>query len=61
MFIILILILEIYEIMFKDVVCMNVYCDFIYDNKDIFKDKVVFDIGCGIGIFSMFVVKVGVK
>lgn len=41
-------------------ICINVYCDFIYNNKVIFVGKIVFDIGCGIGIFFMFVVKVGV-
>lgn len=35
--------------MLKDAVRTNAYRDFIYDNKHIFKDKVVLDIGCGTG------------
>jgi protein arginine N-methyltransferase 3 len=37
--------------MLKDAVRTNAYRDFIYDNKDIFKDKVVLDIGCGTGMY----------
>lgn len=36
--------------MLKDAVRTNAYRDFIYDNKDVFKDKVVLDIGCGTGM-----------
>lgn len=42
-------VVEIHETMLKDAVRTNAYRDFIYENKDIFKDKVVLDIGCGTG------------
>jgi hypothetical protein len=35
--------------MLKDAVRTDAYRDFIYDNKHLFKDKVVLDIGCGTG------------
>lgn len=35
--------------MLKDTVRTDAYRDFIYNNKHIFKDKVVLDIGCGTG------------
>ncbi|CAG8812622.1 2242_t:CDS:1, partial [Cetraspora pellucida] len=37
----------IHEEMLKDRIRTESYCDFIYENKDLFKDKVVLDIGCG--------------
>ena len=47
--------------MLKDAVRTDSYRDFIYDNKSIFKDKVVLDVGCGTGILSMFCTKAGAK
>jgi protein arginine N-methyltransferase 3 len=41
--------LEIHETMLKDTVRTDAYRDFIYDNKDLFKGKIVLDIGCGTG------------
>jgi predicted RNA methylase len=47
--------------MLKDAVRTDAYRDFIYNNKNLFKDKVVLDIGCGTGILSMFCAKAGAK
>ena len=41
---------EIHETMLKDKVRTDAYRDFIYNNKHLFKDKTVLDIGCGTGI-----------
>ncbi|KYK54521.1 protein arginine N-methyltransferase [Drechmeria coniospora] len=50
---------EIHETMLKDQVRTDAYRDFIYENKHLFKDKVVLDIGCGTGILSMFCATAG--
>ncbi|KAF2096637.1 protein arginine N-methyltransferas-like protein 3 [Rhizodiscina lignyota] len=50
---------DIHETMLKDTVRTDAYRDFIYDNKDLFRDKVVLDVGCGTGILSMFCAKAG--
>lgn len=47
--------------MLKDAVRTDSYRDFVYDNKYLFKDKVVLDVGCGTGILSMFCAKAGAK
>ena len=47
--------------MLKDTVRTDSYRDFIYDNKHLFKDKIVLDVGCGTGILSMFCAKAGAK
>ncbi|KAI1616859.1 protein arginine N-methyltransferase 3 [Exophiala viscosa] len=52
---------SIHEIMIKDRVRTDAYRDFIYDNKALFQDKVVLDVGCGTGILSMFAAKAGAK
>lgn len=51
----------IHESMLKDQIRTDAYRDFIYSNKDLFKDKVVLDVGCGTGILSMFCAKAGAK
>ncbi|KAI9149133.1 Ribosomal protein arginine N-methyltransferase rmt3 [Paramyrothecium foliicola] len=50
---------DIHETMLKDTVRTDAYRDFIYENKELFKGKVVLDIGCGTGILSMFCAKAG--
>lgn len=45
--------------MLKDSVRTDAYRDFIYDNKHLFKGKVVLDVGCGTGILSMFCARAG--
>lgn len=52
---------EIHELMLKDTVRTDAYRDFIYNNKHLFKDKVVLDVGCGTGILSMMCAKAGAK
>ncbi|KAI1982524.1 Ribosomal protein arginine N-methyltransferase rmt3 [Ophidiomyces ophidiicola] len=51
----------IHESMLKDTIRTDAYRDFIYDNKSLFKDKIVLDVGCGSGILSMFCAKAGAK
>ncbi|KAI9796238.1 MAG: type I protein arginine N-methyltransferase Rmt1 [Piccolia ochrophora] len=51
----------IHEEMLKDEVRTRSYMNAIYQNKHIFKDKVVLDVGCGTAILSMFAVKAGAK
>ena len=50
---------EIHETMLKDTVRTDAYRDFIYNNKNIFKGKIILDVGCGTGILSMFCAKAG--
>jgi protein arginine N-methyltransferase 3 len=52
---------DIHESMLKDRVRTNSYRDFIYDNKHLFADKSVLDVGCGTGILSMFAAKAGAR
>ncbi|KAJ8416210.1 hypothetical protein AAFF_G00382320 [Aldrovandia affinis] len=51
----------IHEEMLKDKVRTESYRDFVYLNPDVFKDKVVLDVGCGTGILSMFVARCGAR
>ncbi|XP_042342948.1 protein arginine N-methyltransferase 3 [Plectropomus leopardus] len=52
---------SIHEEMLKDKVRTESYRDFMYRNPEVFKDKVVLDVGCGTGILSMFAVRAGAK
>ncbi|KAI9888986.1 MAG: type I protein arginine N-methyltransferase Rmt1 [Vezdaea aestivalis] len=45
----------------KDEVRTRTYRDAIYQNKHLFKDKIVLDVGCGTAILSMFAVRAGAK
>ncbi|XP_062090982.1 probable protein arginine N-methyltransferase 1.2 [Humulus lupulus] len=51
----------IHEEMLKDVVRTKTYQNVIYQNKFLFKDKVVLDVGAGTGILSLFCAKAGAK
>jgi len=51
----------IHEEMLKDEVRTITYRNSIYNNKHLFKDKIVLDVGCGTGILSMFASKAGAK
>jgi len=37
------------------------YRDVMYNNADVFRDKVVLDVGCGTGILSMFAARAGAR
>lgn len=47
--------------MLKDKVRTKTYMNSIVQNKHLFKDKVVLDVGCGTGILSMFAAKAGAR
>jgi len=51
----------IHEEMLKDEVRTRTYMRSIVNNKHLFKDKIVMDVGCGTGILSMFAAKAGAK
>ncbi|KAK8812260.1 hypothetical protein WA158_007494 [Blastocystis sp. Blastoise] len=51
----------IHEEMLKDKVRTLSYRKAILDNKTLFKDKIVLDIGCGTSILSMFAAQAGAK
>ncbi|EKD00720.1 protein arginine n-methyltransferase [Trichosporon asahii var. asahii CBS 8904] len=51
----------IHEEMLKDQVRTLSYRNAIIQNKHLFKDKVVLDVGCGTGILSMFAATAGAK
>lgn len=51
----------IHEEMLKDEVRTRSYMNSIMQNKHLFKDKVVLDVGCGTGILCMFAAKAGAR
>ena len=51
----------IHEEMLQDTVRTLSYRNAIIQNKDLFNDKIVLDVGCGTGILSMFAAKYGAK
>ncbi|KAI8924255.1 S-adenosyl-L-methionine-dependent methyltransferase [Entophlyctis helioformis] len=51
----------IHEEMLKDEVRTLSYRNSMYQNRHLFKDKVVLDVGCGTGILCMFAAKAGAK
>jgi len=51
----------IHEEMLKDEVRTKSYMKAILNNKHLFQDKVVLDVGCGTGILCMFAAKAGAK
>ena len=52
---------NIHEEMLKDKVRTGAYQKAILENKEIFKDKIVLDIGSGTGILSFFAAEAGAK
>jgi protein arginine N-methyltransferase 1 len=52
---------NIHEEMLKDKVRTNAYMKAILDNRDLFKGKIVLDVGSGTGILSIFAAKAGAK
>lgn len=53
--------LEIHDLMLKDRPRQEAYCKAISNNKQLFKDKIVLDVGAGTGILSAFCAKAGAK
>lgn len=51
----------IHEEMLKDKVRTISYRQAIFQNRHLFKDKIVLDVGCGTGILSMFAARAGAK
>ncbi|KAL0206424.1 hypothetical protein P9112_001731 [Eukaryota sp. TZLM1-RC] len=52
---------HIHEEMLSDRIRTKAYMNWIYRNKDLLKDKVVLDVGCGTSILSLFCAKAGAR
>jgi protein arginine N-methyltransferase 1 len=50
-----------HKVMLDDPIRMTAYHDAIMKNKDLFKDKVVMDIGTGTGVLSLWAAQAGAK
>ena len=48
---------SIHQEMLSDTIRTEAYRDYIYQNKHLFKDQIVMDVGCGTGILSLFALK----
>ena len=53
--------IDVHELMLKDKPRTEAYMKFINENKEMFANKVVMDVGAGTGILSLFAAKAGAK
>jgi len=51
----------VHEELLKDEIRTKTFRNAIINNRHLFKDKILLDIGCGVGIFSLFAAKAGAK
>jgi len=52
---------QVHELMLRDRPRVSAYYDAMMNNKHLFENKVVLDVGSGTGILSMFAAKAGAK
>jgi protein arginine N-methyltransferase 1 len=52
---------EVLEVMLKDRVRTTSYRNAIYNNRSLFQDSIVIDVGCGTGILSLFAANAGAR
>jgi predicted RNA methylase len=52
---------HVHELMLRDRPRVNAYYDAMMNNKQLFENKIVLDVGSGTGILSMFAAKAGAK